>query len=60
MSKIALKLRCGIDLPLLVLNLRLYIVNSVGRLDLEGDCLSRKGFDEYLHLELLFTLWTAS
>ena len=43
------------DSPFLVLNLRLNIVNSVGRLHLEGDSLARKGLDEYLHLELLFT-----
>jgi hypothetical protein len=54
LSKIASKLGPGIGSPLLVLNLRLYIVNSVGRLDFEGDSLSREGFDEYLHFELLY------
>lgn len=36
--------------PLLVLNLGLDIVNGIGRLDFEGDRLSRKGLDEDLHL----------
>ena len=36
--------------PLLVLNLRLHIVDCVGGLDLEGDCLAREGLDEDLHV----------
>ena len=55
MNKIASKLSPGIDPPFLVLDLRLNIVNSVGRLHLEGDSLARKGLDEYLHLELLLS-----
>ena len=35
--------------PLLVLNLRLHIVDRVGRLDLQGDGLAREGLDEDLH-----------
>ena len=35
--------------PLLVLNLRLHIVDRVGRLNLQGDGLAREGLDEDLH-----------
>ena len=38
------------DVPLLVLNLGLDVVNGVGRLHLEGDRLPREGLDEDLHL----------
>ena len=34
---------------LLVLNLRLHVVNSIGRLDFKGDRLARQGLDEDLH-----------
>ena len=34
---------------LLVLNLRLYVVDGVGRLNLESDRLTREGLDEDLH-----------
>jgi len=34
---------------LLVLDLRLHIVDSVARLDLEGNCLTRQGLDKDLH-----------
>jgi hypothetical protein len=40
----------GLNLPLLILNLRLDIVDSVRRLNLEGDCLSRQCLHEDLHL----------
>lgn len=36
------------------LNLRLDIVDGVGRFDLEGDCLTREGFDKDLHDGLRF------
>jgi len=36
---------------LLVLDLSLHVVDGVGRLNLEGDGLSRKGLDENLHCE---------
>ena len=36
--------------PFLVLNFGFHIVDSVGRLDLEGDSLSSECLDEYLHL----------
>ena len=36
-------------MPLLVLNLGLDVINSVGRLRLEGDCLSSEGLDEDLY-----------
>lgn len=36
--------------PFLVLDFGFHIVDSVGRLDLEGDGLSCECFDEYLHL----------
>ena len=39
-----------VDVPLLVLNLGLDIIDGVGRLHLEGDGLPRKGLDEDLHL----------
>ena len=35
--------------PLLILNLTLNIVNRIGRLDFQGDCLSRQRLDENLH-----------
>ena len=35
--------------PFLVLNFGFHIVDSVGRLDLEGDSLSSECLDEYLH-----------
>ena len=38
------------DLPLLVLDLGLDIINGVGGLNLEGDGLSSEGLDEDLHL----------
>ena len=38
------------DIPLLVLNLGLHIVDGVRRLHLKGDGLPRKGLDEDLHL----------
>ena len=34
---------------LLVLNLGLNVVDGIGRLDLEGDCLARQGLDKDLH-----------
>ena len=34
---------------LLVLDLGLYVVDGVGRLDIEGDGLTREGLDENLH-----------
>ena len=40
----------AMDVPLLVLNLGLDVVNGVGRLHLEGDRLPREGLDEDLHL----------
>jgi hypothetical protein len=39
------------DSVLLTLDLGLDIVDGVGRLHLEGDSLTRKGFDEDLHLD---------
>lgn len=41
--------------PLLVLDLGLDIVDSVGGLDLKGDGLPRKGLDEDLHLHVRST-----
>ena len=43
------------DSPLLVLNLGLDIVDSVGRLHLKGDGLPREGLDEDLHLHVRST-----
>jgi len=37
---------------LLVLDLGLDVVDGVGGFDLEGDGLTRKGFDEDLHLDV--------
>ena len=34
---------------LLILNLRLHIFDSVGRLNFQGNCLTREGFHEDLH-----------
>lgn len=34
---------------LLVLYLRLYVINSIGRLDFESDSLARQGLDKNLH-----------
>ena len=39
------------DSPLLVLDLCFNIIDSVGRLHLEGDRLPREGLDEDLHLD---------
>ena len=36
--------------PFLILDLRLYVVDGVGGLHLEGDSLPCEGLDEYLHL----------
>ncbi len=36
--------------PFLVLNFGFHIVDSIGRLNLEGDSLSCECLDEYLHL----------
>ena len=38
--------------PFLVLNLGLYVVDSVGGLHLEGDGLTREGLDEDLHAKI--------
>ena len=35
--------------PLLILNLTLDIINRIGRLDFQRDCLARQGLDENLH-----------
>jgi hypothetical protein len=40
----------AVDAPLLVLDLGLNIIDSVGRLHLKGDSLAREGLDEDLHL----------
>ena len=45
--------------PLLVLNLRLHIVDRVGRLDLQGDGLAREGLDEDLHTTTETKDWDA-
>lgn len=37
---------------LLILNLRLHVVDGVGRLDLESDGLAGEGFDEDLHVDV--------
>jgi hypothetical protein len=51
-----LELLAGKDQPLLVggdallvLNLRLDVIDSIGRLDFEGNRLARQGLDENLH-----------
>jgi hypothetical protein len=42
------------DVPFLVLDFGLDVLDSVGILHLEGDGLPGEGFDEYLHLEQLW------
>jgi hypothetical protein len=39
------------NLPLLVLDLGLNVIDSIGRLNLEGDCLASEGLYEDLHVE---------
>ena len=39
-------------LPFLVLDFGFDVVNGVGGLHLEGDCLARQGLDEDLHLSI--------
>ena len=55
-SSSVLELLAGKDQPLLVggdallvLNLRLHVINGIGRLDFEGNRLARQGLDENLH-----------
>ena len=46
--------------PLLVLDLGLHVIDSVGRLDLEGDGLSGESLNEDLHVERRICGWGVS
>ena len=49
MDQFGIEIAGNIDLPFLILNLRLHIIDGIGRLYLESDGLASEGLNEDLH-----------